>query len=71
MDLSRRYALIVTLTVQLCEAIDDGVEYGEQDAELELRNGTPRFYIMKIPRRGLCFDRITYHSHVTQCLGNC
>ena len=28
-----------------------------------------RFYIMRIPRRGLTFDRITYHAKVTQCLG--
>lgn len=29
-----------------------------------------RFYIMRIPRRGLAFDRITYHAAVTQCLGS-
>ena len=29
-----------------------------------------RFYIMRIPRRGLTFDRITYHAKVTQCLGS-
>lgn len=28
-----------------------------------------RFYIMRIPRRGMRFDRITYHGKVTQCLG--
>ncbi len=28
-----------------------------------------RFYIMRLPSRGLAFDRITYHSNVTQCLG--
>ena len=28
-----------------------------------------RFYIMRLPGRGLAFDRITYHSNVTQCLG--
>ena len=28
-----------------------------------------RFYIMELPRRGLSFDRITYHERVTQCLG--
>ena len=25
---------------------------------------------MRIPRRGLQFDRITYHERVTQCLGS-
>ncbi len=29
-----------------------------------------RFYIMRIQRRGLQFDRITYHARVTQCLGS-
>ena len=24
---------------------------------------------MRLPSRGLAFDRITYHSNVTQCLG--
>lgn len=28
-----------------------------------------RFYIMKLPKRGLRFHRITYHANVTQCLG--
>jgi hypothetical protein len=28
-----------------------------------------RFYIMRIPRRGLAFSRITFHADVTQCLG--
>jgi hypothetical protein len=28
-----------------------------------------RFYIMRLPRRGLKFHRITYHAQCTQCLG--
>ena len=28
-----------------------------------------RFYIMRLPKRGMTFDRITYHANVTQCLG--
>lgn len=28
-----------------------------------------RFYIMRLPRRGRTFERITYHAKVTQCLG--
>ncbi len=27
-----------------------------------------RFYIMRLPKTGLAFDRITYHANVTQCL---
>lgn len=30
----------------------------------------PRFYIMRLPARGLRFHRITYHGKVTQCLGS-
>ena len=28
-----------------------------------------RFYIMRLPRRGRRFERITFHARVTQCLG--
>lgn len=28
-----------------------------------------RFYIMRLPTRGMTFDRITYHADVTQCIG--
>lgn len=31
--------------------------------------GHGRFYIMRLPARGLTFHRITYHGKVTQCLG--
>lgn len=59
------------LPVQLISATDDGKGFDEEDAQLELDRGLapPRFYIMKLPRRGLSFDRITYHDNVTQCLG--
>jgi len=36
---------------------------------LDLSQGTPRFYIMRLAPRGLVFDRITYHDRVTQTLG--
>ena len=56
--------------MQLITATDDGKEFDEQDAQLVLDQGAaPRFYIMRLPRRGLTFDRITYHASVTQCLG--
>lgn len=48
--------------------MEDGVPFGEQDAQLELTRGTPRLYIMRLPNRGLAFDRITRHTQVTQCL---
>lgn len=33
------------------------------------RLATCRFYIMRLPARGLRFHRITFHGKVTQCLG--
>ncbi len=56
---------------QLISATDDGKQFDEEDAQLVLDRGQspPRFYIMKLPRRGLTFDRITFHRDVTQCLG--
>lgn len=54
---------------QVIEATDDGKNFDDTDAALKLDLGTPRFYIMHLPRRGMTFDRITYHANVTQCLG--
>ena len=53
---------------QLIQPTHDGKEFDDEDAKLRLDAGTPRFYIMRLPRRGLSFDRITYHAEVTQCL---
>ena len=52
---------------------EDGAPYdpnSPHDAELDLSQGTPRFYIMNLPHRGHAFDRITYHAAVTQCLAS-
>jgi hypothetical protein len=52
---------------------DDGIVYDPSsrfDSELDLSQGTPRFYIMRLKNRGLGFDRITFHSNVTQCLSS-
>lgn len=54
---------------QLIGPTDDGKPFDATDAQLVLDKGTPRFYIMRIPRRGLQFSRITYHAKCTQCLG--
>lgn len=54
---------------QLIGPTKDGKGFDEQDASLKLDLGTPRFYIMRLPKRGMNFDRITYHADVTQCLG--
>lgn len=55
---------------ELIEACEDGVLFGAQDAHLDLFAGVPRFYIMRLPRRGLVFRQITRHRLVTQCLAS-
>ncbi len=48
--------------------IDGAAELTE--ARLNLQNGTPRFYIMRLQGRGLKFHTITRHMQCTQCLGS-
>ncbi len=48
---------------------EDGLPYGALDAQLDLRQGTPRFYAMRLHHRGMVFRQITRHRRVTQCLG--
>ncbi|XP_022154427.1 uncharacterized protein LOC111021698 [Momordica charantia] len=55
---------------QVVEAMDDGVNFGPLDAQLDLSNGTPRFYILHIENRPFNFSKITHHAKVTQCLGS-
>ena len=55
---------------QLITPSPDGKTFDESDAVLELHNGTPRFYIMRLKRRGRTFHKITRHSLCTQCLGS-
>ncbi len=49
--------------------VEDGIPYGDADAQLDLSQGTPRFYIMRLHRQGLRFQTITRHRRCTQCLG--
>ena len=49
---------------------EDGKCFDETDAQLNLRNGVPRFYIMRLKHKRLQFDRITRHDRGTQCLGS-
>lgn len=58
----RPFGQLITPTV-------DGKMYDAEDAQLCLDHGTPRFYIMRLPKRSLRFHRITFHAEVTQCLG--
>ncbi|GFR51677.1 hypothetical protein Agub_g14120 [Astrephomene gubernaculifera] len=55
---------------QIISSCEDGKLFDQDEAQLVLNQGTPRFYIMRLPLRGLTFRRITYHAHVTQCLGS-
>lgn len=54
----------------LIEAGEDGTPFGPGDARLELGEGTPRLYIMRLPARPLLVHGITRHSRVTQCLAS-
>jgi ureidoglycolate hydrolase len=54
---------------QVIFACADDQPYGDRDAQLQLQNGTPRFYIMRQHHRGLKFNHITRHQRCTQCLG--
>jgi len=47
---------------------EDGVPFGAADASLDLAQGTPRFYVMRLDARPLSVTRITRHLKVTQCL---
>lgn len=55
---------------QVIYAAVDGEAYNSNDAQLELGNGTPRFYIMRLCDRGRKFHTITRHTKCTQCLGS-
>ncbi|MBH8554968.1 ureidoglycolate lyase [Nostocaceae cyanobacterium CENA357] len=58
----RRYGQVIC-------ASQDGKSFDAEDAQLNLQNGTPRFYIMRLDKRGRKFHKITRHLQCTQCLG--
>jgi ureidoglycolate hydrolase len=47
-----------------------GKIFDAADAQLSLKNGIPRFYIMRLDQRGRKFHQITRHQQCTQCLGS-
>ena len=55
---------------QVISAVVDGKDYDAEDAQLQLQNGMPRFYIMRLHHRGRNFVKITRHVKCTQCLGS-
>lgn len=55
---------------QVIFASIDGKHYDTEDAGLNLQNGIPRFYIMRLQHKGRKFHTITRHVKCTQCLGS-
>ena len=55
---------------QLIIPSPDGKAFDESDAALKLHDGIPRFYLMRLQRRGRTFHKITRHNLCTQCLGS-
>lgn len=55
---------------QVIRAASDGKSFDHEDAQLQLQNGIPRFYIMRLQHRGRRFHAITRHRQCTQCLGS-
>jgi len=55
---------------QVIFASEDGKAFDSEDAQLNLQNGTPRFYIMRLHQKGRKFHKITRHVQCTQCLGS-
>src|SRR3954454_10541277 len=49
---------------------EDGTPFGDADAKLDLSGGTPRFYAMRVPARGLLVKQITRHCSATQTLAS-
>jgi hypothetical protein len=47
---------------QVIRASADGKSFDAEDAQLELSQGMPRFYIMRLQHRGRCFERITLYA---------
>lgn len=54
---------------QVIFAVEDGQEFDLSNAQLQLTNGIPRLYIMRMQYHGLKFNQITRHQRCTQCLG--
>jgi ureidoglycolate hydrolase len=55
---------------QLITPAKDGKPFDDTDAVLNLAEGIPRFYIMRLQQRGRKFHTITRHDRCTQCLGS-
>lgn len=49
---------------------EDGGPFGPGEAQLDLTQGLPRFYAMRLSGRGFIVTRITRHRRVTQVLAS-
>ena len=54
---------------QVISAAENEKPYDEEDAQLVLDRGIPRFYIMRLRKTGSRFHHIARHVQCTQCLG--
>ncbi len=54
---------------QLILPTEEDKAFDATDAQLNLNQGIPRFYILHLPQRGTKFPQITRHCQCTQCLG--
>jgi ureidoglycolate hydrolase len=54
----------------LIEPAEDGSPFGAKDAQLDLSNGIPRLYLMKLVGRAPLIKYIARHNKVTQCLAS-
>jgi len=59
----RRYGQVISASL-------DGKNYDAEDAQLNLLQGIPRFYIMRLLQKGRQFHTMTRHVQCTQCLGS-
>ena len=59
----RRYGQVISASL-------DEKPYNVEDAQLNLTQGIPRFYIMRLAHNGRQFHTITRHVQCTQCLGS-
>ncbi len=55
---------------QMITPSQDGKAFDQEDAQLVLDQGIPRFYLMRLYPKGLNFAQITRHRQCTQCLGS-
>jgi ureidoglycolate hydrolase len=76
-DLETRDLVLQPITAEafqpfgrLLEPMEDGTPLTAGEAMLDLSQGKPRFYVMRLGERPSLVRRITRHRRVTQCLAS-